>query len=241
MLWYKSWLETRTRFFIALLGISALCLIRVYIGEIDVFTRLPLLRTVEYRTVLDEGHSMLCFLWMMGVILLTMGGLLREKATGAAPFTLALPVGRPRLLGTRIGMCLAEAVVLAIVPWIVMFLTASVFGEAVSLDQAGFLLALLLSGGMVFFGVALLVSSLVEGEYTAPMVSFGVVFAGLMALNSMSLDKYSPMHFASGGGLIDRHTGLVVGPIPWVHAVEWILLTVFLVAISLFAIQCHEF
>jgi hypothetical protein len=30
MLWYKAWLETRTRFLIALLGITVLCSLMVY-------------------------------------------------------------------------------------------------------------------------------------------------------------------------------------------------------------------
>jgi ABC-type transport system involved in multi-copper enzyme maturation permease subunit len=36
---------------------------------------------------------------------------------------------------------------------------------------------LLVGGGLFFFAVALLVSSLIEGEYTAPVVSFGIVLA----------------------------------------------------------------
>ena len=34
-----------------------------------------------------------------------------------------------------------------------------------------------IGGGLLFFGMAVLVSSIISGEYTAPVVSFGAVIA----------------------------------------------------------------
>jgi hypothetical protein len=43
------------------------------------------------------------------------------------------------------------------------------------MGQAAFHVVLLAGGGIVLYAIALLTSSLVEGEYTAPMVSFGIL------------------------------------------------------------------
>ena len=158
MLWYKAWLETRARFLISLLGIAGLCTFVVYHGDQGA---MPYTKVNYYYFVLNGGHNMLCMMWAMAVTLLMMGGLLREKAIGTASFTLSLPRGRAHLMGVRICVGLIEALALAIVPWSAMFLTAILTGKANSISQAWFHLVLLVGGGLVFFGMALLVSSLV--------------------------------------------------------------------------------
>ena len=151
MLWYKTWLETRSRFLLSLLNIVALCSFNVYHGNEGA---MPYTKIEYYYIVLHGGHTMLCMLWVLAVTLLAMGGLLREKAVGTAPFTLALPVSRARLVAVRISMVLGQAMVLVIVPWIAMFLIGTWNGKTHSLQQAFFHMVLLAGGG-----VALLVRS----------------------------------------------------------------------------------
>lgn len=238
MLWYKAWLETRTRFAICLLGMTVLCGLGIYRGDRQVG---PQAWTGYYYHVLGATNSFLCLLWVVAVTLLTMGGLLREKAVGAAPLTLSLPVSRARLMGIRVGMGIAEAVTLALIPWIAMYGTAVATGKADSLYQASFYLVLLVSGGMVFFGLALLTSSLVEGEYTAPVLSFGVVIAAEAMLGNGSPDAYTPFRFTAGAEYFERSTQMLRGPIPWRAAALSISLAALLVAISVMAIQRREF
>lgn len=159
MLWYKAWLETRARFLISLIAICALCSYTVFHGD-----RLALsyTRIDYYYSVLHAGDMQLVLAWLLAVILLMMGGLLRERALGASSFTLALPVSRRRLMAIRTTVGLIEAMILAIVPWIVMFLIGSITGKTHSISQAAFHLILLLGGGVFFFAIALLVSSVVE-------------------------------------------------------------------------------
>jgi ABC-2 type transport system permease protein len=153
----------------------------------------------------------------MSVILLAMGGLLREKASGASLFTLSLPASRTRLISIRIAVALLQAILLAIVPWTAMFLVDAVFGKTHSLPQAVFRVVLLLGGGLVYFAAAILVSSLVEGEYTAPIVAFGLIILSAVALADPPLRTYSPMVFMMGSEYLDKSTVLLKGPIPWSH------------------------
>ena len=126
MLWYKAWLETRSRFLISLFGMVALCSVFVLHGDRDAIYEVG---TDYYNYVLFAGHQILVMMWALAVTLIMMGGLLREKATGSSAFTLALPVSRTRLMMVRICMGLAQAVVLAIVPWTAMFTVGSIFGK----------------------------------------------------------------------------------------------------------------
>jgi len=239
MLWYKAWLETRSRFLISLFNIVALCSFNVYHGNEGA---MPYTKIEYYYVVLHGGHSMLCMLWVLAVTLLAMGGLLREKAVGTAPFTLALPVSRVRLVAVRISMVLGEAMALVIVPWIAMFLIGTLNGKTHSVEQAFFHMVLLGGGGVAFLGTALLISSLVEGEYTAPLVTFGVLIGISVALGSTSsLHVYSPIEFIRGTEFLDTHTRLLTGPIPWLRIVAYVLTGGLLVALSTKAVQARDF
>jgi ABC-type transport system involved in multi-copper enzyme maturation permease subunit len=196
MLWYKAWLETRSRFLISLIGIVVLCSLFVFHWDRNA---LYYEKADYYYNGLATGHSMLVLMWVLAITLIMMGGLLREKAAGSSAFTLALPVSRTRLMTVRIGMGLIQAVTLAIVPWIAMFSIGCIFGKAYPISQAVFYLVLLLGGGLLFFAMAVLASSLVGGEYTAPLVSFGTVIVTAVALGSDSLRPFNPWRFMTGG------------------------------------------
>ena len=239
MLWYKAWLETRTRFLVALLGILMLCSYSVFHGDQQ---GLPETDTpVDYYTVLHGTHSILAVMWILATTLLMMGGLLREKAVGASLFTLALPVSRTRLMKARIGVGLLQAFALALIPWGAMFWIAATTGKAHSVSQALFHVVLLLGGGLVFFALALLVSSLVEGEYTAPVVSYGIVLTMMVGLNSGSLRGCNPWLFLIGADYFNRRTSLLIGPIPWLQAAVYLAFAAILVTISVRVIQKREF
>lgn len=238
MLWYKAWLETRSRFLISLLGMVAICPLWTFHLEQDA---LPSTTADYYNFVLYDSHSMLVMIWILAVTLIMMGGLLREQATGVSAFTLALPVSRVRLMSIRIGMGFIQALILAIVPWVAIFLTASIFGKTHSVSQAAFYLVLLLGGGLIFFAVAVLASSVVGGEYTAPLASFVTVIATAVAFNSRSLRPFSPWLFMLGGGYVNPRTSLLVWPIPWLQTASYVLLAALLLVISVKMVQRREF
>ena len=238
MLWYKAWLETRSRFLISLLGIVTLSSFVVYHGNLQ---KLPYTKVYYYYMVLHEGHATLALMWVVAVTLLMMGGLLRERAVGASSLTLSLPVSRTRLMSVRISAGLAEAVTLVIVPWIAMLIVAGITGQTPPIFQICFRLVLLVGGGLVFFGMALLISSILEGEYTAPLASFGIAFALMIGFGRESLRDYNPFQFLTGEPYLDRQTMLLLGPIPWIHVAVNVALAALFTWISVKVIQRREF
>jgi ABC-type transport system involved in multi-copper enzyme maturation permease subunit len=238
MLWYKAWLETRSRFLISLIAMVVLCAVFVHHGDRDAIDQVS---PDYYNYVLFVGHQMLATMWVLAVTLIMMGGLVREKATGASAFTLALPISRRRLMMVRIGMGLIQAAMLAICPWVAMFSAGAIFGKTHSVAQAVYYLVSLLGGGLLFFGMAVLVSSVIGGEYTPPVVSFGAFITTAIALSSAALRPYSPWAFITGSEYLNRKTNLLALPIPWFQAAVYFLLGGFLLAISIKVNQRQDF
>ena len=238
MLWYKAWLETRARFLIALLGTSTLCGFLIYHGDSEA---MPYSGVSYYYYVLHGGQTLLCTMWIVGATLLAMGGLLREKALGTAAFTLALPVSRTRLACVRITMALVQSAALGIAPWITMFVVAVITGKVHAVDQPVYYVLLLLTGGSILFAISLLVSSLVEGEYTAPVVSFGVIVATTVLLGDGPLRSINPYAFMHGAEYFDRHSGLMSAPFPWLHAGVNLAIAAGLTLAAIEAIRRREF
>jgi ABC-2 type transport system permease protein len=240
MLWYKAWLETRSRFQISLLGIVILCSFQVFL-ETKIATSFDKADYSYYYRVLNGGQMLLATTWVIAVTLLMMGGLLREKASGASSFTLGLPVSRARLMLVRIGMGLMQSAVLAIVPWSSMFLIGRTLGRTHSVSLVCFYVVLLLGGGSLYFAIALLISSVVEGEYTAPIVSYGIFISLLILLGSEKLRPYNPWMFMTGIQYLHWRPSFTVGPIPWLHIAVTLLIALALTATSIKAIQRREF
>jgi len=142
MLWHKAWLESRGRFLFGVAAVGAASGYSWYVNRFGVA-----------RTT----FIVFCFL-------LGMGGLLGEQAEGTAPFTLALPVTRFRLVTTRAAVAWLELAALAVVP---PLFTATRLESYV----------LWVAGGSAMFAVAFLASCLFAGEYTAFVVAWIVFFA----------------------------------------------------------------
>jgi ABC-2 type transport system permease protein len=170
-----------------------------------------------------------------------MGGLLREKAVGSSSFTLSLPVSRLRLMSVRMGMGLMQAIALSIVPWAAMLFTAKVAGKMHFISQAGFHVILLLCGGVLFLVASFLISSFVEGEYTAPIVSLGAIVMIAYSLSGEKLHPYSPWAFMLGSEYFHWRTSQFVGPIPWLHAGVLVAIAALLTIISIKVVQRRDF
>jgi ABC-2 type transport system permease protein len=238
MLWYKAWLETRARFLVSFVGLVTIfsCVVFYEEKEAESWSVMS-----YYNHVLLGNQMLLALLWVLAVTLLMMGGLLREHALGAASFTLALPVSRRRLMNVRIGMGLVQASALAIVPSCAMYVVALTIGKAYSPAQFAFHLVLLLTGGSIFFAIAVLTSSLIEGEYTAPAVSFGIAVLIALGLGSQRLKPFNPLEFMWGSEYLDRQTNLLMGQIPWVNAVIWLSLAAILLLLAVQTICRRDF
>jgi len=235
MLWYKAWLETRTRFLIALAGMTALGAWRTY----NLSHMMPAWTGASYYyLVLREAHDLLNPMFVVATTLLLMGGLLQEKSNGPALFTLGLPVSRGRLMGAQIGMGLIEGILLLAVPWAAICITVVLTGPMRPGSLALFYAMVTASGGAVFAGISLLASSLIEGTYTAPIVSLGVAF--LCANAPRSWAAVNPSDFMGGRACLDN-SNMLTGPWPWGHATAFLAVAAALIWTSIKVIEKRDF
>lgn len=241
MLWYKAWLETRSRFLASLCG--ATLIVSFFAHHAESLT-LPGPRANIYtRNVVFYSHQYLMFVWILCAILLGMGGLIRERAIGASSFTLALPVSRTRLVVVRIAVGLLEAIALGVVPWVAICLIMDSYGKPVLLSQAAFYLGLLISGGLIYFALAVMTASLVENEYTAPAVAYGTTILMIVLCGNIAwLRPYADLwRFMGGDNHLNKGTFFLSGPFPWSGAIAALAVTTVLLATSVWLIQHTEF
>ena len=235
MLWYKAWLETRSRFLTCLATLSLFC--AVFVGHAQTLLRAEW--TDDYRRLLFVAQQYIVIIWVLAVVLLGMGGIVREKSIGTSSLTLSLPVSRARLLASRVGLGVVQAIVLGIVPWTTIFLISSHAGMPISISQIGFYLLLLIGGGLAYFAMAILVSSSVEGEYTAPAVAFGLVLVTAIVFDAW-LRPFSLWRLVSGDQSIDRQTYLL-SHFPWRGTLASLSAAASMLLVSVRIVQRREF
>lgn len=216
MLWYKAWLETRWRFVV---GMALL----MCFGALVVLTH-PLLEQMKVEIPnlpgnLGEqlreafalmasyegyvwsqwfGKNLLQF-WTLFAVLLGAGGLATEASRGTALWTLSLPVTRRRLLGVRAGVGAAELLALAIVPTLLVWALSPLVGQRQSLADALAYALMTFAGGMFFYGLALLLSTLFGDQLKPILVGMAVSIAmGAVTLFSRRLAGYSVYNVMSG-------------------------------------------
>ncbi len=188
MLWYKSWLETRWRFVIGmvLLTLSACATVFTYP---EVMRLLPLAsnapkdgeigRLIQEAMQLSSSYrgyvwsqwfrqNMLQMLAFFAVILGT-GGLLSQSSRGGTFFTLSLPVTRNRLLGVRAATGLAELVLLAFVPPLLIPMLSPAVGQSYGIGDVLVHSGCMFIAGTVFFSLAFLLST-VFNDVWRPML-----------------------------------------------------------------------
>lgn len=239
MLLYKNWLETRSRFLCCLGGMAVFCIL--YVHHWQQYVRMPAIQyPSDYCQLLFDTHQLVVAMWTLAVVLLGMGGLVREKALGTVPFTLTLPISRTRLMIARIAVGVAEAVVLGIVPWICIFVVMQSAGMPMEVSQLRAYIILLVLGGIVFYALAVLISCLVEGEYTAPSVAFGSVFMAAVGLEAW-LRPYNVFRLVGGDFSINRSTWLLNMPLPWIGIGSSFCGAILLCMAAVFVVNRREF
>jgi len=236
VLWYKSWLETRPRFLTSLVTLTLFSAVFVYHAQ-------GLIRP-QWATDLNRlffvNQQFLVIMWILSVVLLGMGGIIREKAIGTSSLTLALPVGRMRLLTSRIGVGLLEAIALGIVPWLAVVGVMTIARKPVLVSQVTSYVVLLVAGGLVFFAMGILVSSLVGGEYTAPALAFGIVL--LVAIISDAwLREYSVWRLVTGDLSINRRTYLLPQHLPWLGILTSLFFALLMMVASVYSVNRRDF
>jgi hypothetical protein len=212
VLWYKFWLEGRNRFAVLLVGLVLFAILFLFYGNDQIGRQTGR----DFRQLLFFEQQYVVALWMLGVVLIGMGGLLREQVNGSVAYTLALPVSRMRIVAVRFGIGLLESIMLGTAPWLAIAAVSRLTGHSFPIGQAGTYVLLLIGGGIFYFGLSMFVSCLVEGEYTAPLVAYGLIvsllglFRGLMWLR-----PFDPWRFMSGIDFINQDTWIISVPFPF--------------------------
>ena len=218
MLWYKSWLETRWRFVIGLVLLT-LSVCSTVLTYPQVVKLLPLASTVDpsgaigrqvaeaielarsYRGYVWSHvyRQNMLQMWTLFALLLGTGGLLSQASAGGALFTLSLPVTRNRLLGVRAATGLAELLVLAFVPSLLLPVLSPAIGETYGLGDALVHSACLFIAGAVFFSLTFLLST-VFGDVWRPLLVVACV-AAVLAFGGLAfpgLSRYGIFGLMSG-------------------------------------------
>ena len=229
MLWYKSWLETRWRFVIGLilLMLSASGTVLAYPEVLKLLPALPQIdldgeigrRVAESAELAREYRGYVWSQWFLQnmpqqwallAVLLGTGGLLSQTSGGGALFTLSLPVTRARLLGTRAATALAELLVLAIVPSLVLPMLSPAIGQSYGVGDALVHGACMFVAGSVFFSLTVLMSTVFSDVWRPPLI----VLCGAMALALgeqifRDLSRFSLFHVMSAEAYFRS------GRLPW--------------------------
>jgi hypothetical protein len=209
MLWYKSWLETRWRFVIGLivLVLSACSTVAAYPEVRRLLVLVPQMdpggeigrRIAEAAELARDYRGYVWWqwfvqnmaqMWALFAVLLGTGGLLSQMSGGGALFTLSLPVSRNRLLGIRAATGLAELLVLAVVPSLVLPLLSPAIGESYRAGDALVHATCMFVAGSVFFSLAFLLSTVFRDVWRPALI----VICGAVALALVEQIFRGPAH-----------------------------------------------
>jgi ABC-2 type transport system permease protein len=242
MLWYKAWRESRTRFAITAFTLIGFCLFAVLFQNQNPANRnivSPELRSGIYSEhiydLIYDGTAKGVFAIL--IIFLGLGGLLRERRNRTAIFTLSLPVSRFRLIGTQLVVGMAEMAVLSLLPALLIPSLSIFVHETYPFAEALHFSMLWFACGSIIFAAAFLMSVVLGGEYTAPVVCY--VALTLQALSTATalgrhyrlnlmwtMGEFGRMHWDS------QHKFLITDTVPWARLLILMLIALCMLALA---------
>jgi ABC-type transport system involved in multi-copper enzyme maturation permease subunit len=190
MLFYKAWLESRTRFLLGLLALAGLSTVFVFFNH-DV-------RTVVTDHEVNYGEyiwrsifkGQLRDIYVILTLLLGLGGLDRERSHGTAGHTLALPVSRWHLIAARGLTGVVETAVLAFLPASLVPALSPFIHESYPCRLALQFGALWTVGGILIFAIGFLASVLFSGEYSAAIAAIVLLFGYSIMTDLPGMEHY---------------------------------------------------
>jgi ABC-2 type transport system permease protein len=216
VIWRKTWLESRGRFLatMSMLTAGVVWWILDAGRQMARYDITPPMTFTRYVSLVYGVHIQL--LWVASCVILGLGGLLRERAQGTAHFTLVLPISRQRWMAARSAIATAEAGLLALMPVIVIPITAALIGRSYPPLEALKFSGLLFFSGIVFLSLGLFYSSVLPGDVSAGGAGAVSVY---LAFNSQDyfyswFPRLNISRFMSGFDFLDLRTGFLTGW-PW--------------------------
>ena len=254
MLWYKAWMETRWRFIagLAILMAIAVTIVAAHPMLMKMMPRLSGMLTGplgdQLRTQLEQMQSYHAYIWTQWwtknlveiwtvmAVLIAAGGLLAESSRGSALFTLALPVTRRRLFGVRCAVGVLEVAALALLPSLAIRMLSPTIDQSYPL--AGVLVhsALLLAGGMVFFSLTVLLSSVFADQWRPILISLGA--AAVLGLLWSVFPQLAPVNL---GAVMTGEDYYLYGRAPWLGVLASLAISAVLLGGALQIVEQRDF
>jgi len=238
MLWYKAWLETRSRFLVGLVLLIVVACGTVF-DYLAVETLMPLASTIDTRGEIgrllketaDLSREFRGHIWVqwfrqnltqigtLFAVLLGSGSLL-SHTSGGALFTLSMPASRSRVLGVRAATGLMEFFVLALVPSIMIPLLAPAVGESYSVLDALVHGVCLFIAGATFFSLAVLLSTVFNDLWRPLLIACAVAVTlatGEYVLGRLTVSGVMPLSFQPFGifRVMSGEAYFRSGGLPW--------------------------
>lgn len=209
MIWYKAWLESRWRFLICLALIATIVGADIYQAHLNM-PRMGMRPDEFGRYVWKIYFTRFQLLWILSVLVLSMGGLLRERGAGTADFSLSLPVSRRYWVAVRSGMAAAQASVLALIPVAVVPVTALAAGYSYPFFEAAKFSILVLLTGLFILALGILYSTCFQAEYTGVALGIATVFLMTVLVNPIA-GRYPFLGMTNGEDYLDHAWHLANG------------------------------
>jgi hypothetical protein len=196
MIWYKSWLDTRSRFIVGLLLlVLSACGTVFYYPQ--VLKLIPLANTIEaggelgrrIREGAELSSNFRGYVWAQWMrqamtnlatlfaVLLGAGGLFSRASGDSALYALSMPASRDRVLGVRAVTGLAELAAMTVIPVILLPLLSPGVGEHYSPVDALVHGGCLFVAAATFFSLALLLSTVFTDLWRPLLIACGVAVA----------------------------------------------------------------
>ena len=232
MLWYKAWYETRWRFIVGLILLTALSagLVLFYPMMLRLLG-LPEVNAVMKGAAFSDSFQQalammsaftgyiwsqwfgknLLQIWAVFAILIGSGGLTTESTRGSLLFTLALPVSRRKLVTARTAMGFVQLSVLVFLPSILIPVMAPVIGERFSVKTTLVCSLIFTLSGTVFFSFSCLLSTFFSDLVKPIVIGLCVLFMSVIVTSlPLKINDYSVFKVMSG------QSYYLKGEIPWI-------------------------
>ena len=210
----KVWRESRWRFLFILAAL-------LVVTGASVFYNAKAERVViESKDFHEAGvrtiTGPLFLFWGFSAMFLGLGGFLRERAAGTVDYTLSLPVSRTRWFLYRSLTGALQSAAAALIPALAIPCIAALAGGDYPAGNAFFLGLRLGIGGMLFYSIGLLTSSIFAGEFASSGIGIAAVFAVNNSTRVIeSLKRLSLQDAIAPTQMIDQSTYLIHRPMPW--------------------------
>jgi hypothetical protein len=220
VLWYKSWLETRLWFFLAISALVAQVIALYMSYPMDPITTYPngalgvlphemaRLRTGDFRGYVWVRwfSTTMLVIWPVFALRLAGTGLERERGR---EYLLSLPVSRRAIVATRLAVVFLEIATFTLVPSLVVCAMAPLVGQRYPVSDVLAHSLILMAGGFGLFGLVTFLRS-VTTDVAAYMAAAGVVvLLGLFTFVAKGFVPYSVFRLMNGGEYFFGHR------VPW--------------------------